>query len=84
MLCQRCGQALAEGEYALRVIAPQGVPAKGFHVHCRNCGQDERWLNERQVDHLRIGLSEYATIGCNCGANVWNENGTLTYAWIYP
>ena len=81
MLCN-CGQALAEGEYAMRVLAPHGTPAKGFHVHCYHCEQQEEWVNGKPVNRLHIRLSESATITCNCGVNIWNHEGILLYAWI--
>lgn len=83
MLCN-CGQALAEGEYIMRVLSSQGKPAKGFKVYCRKCRQAEQWMNGKRVDGLYIGLSESSTITCNCGVTVWEQEGILHYAWIDP
>lgn len=83
MLC-KCGQALAEGDYVLRILAPKGSPANGFLVHCHNCERDEHWVQGRKIGQLSIGLSESSTIGCDCGVTVWQQDDTLYYAWIDP
>lgn len=83
MLC-RCGQAMAEEDFVLHCLAPKGFPANGFTVHCQHCELKEEWTGGKRVEHLRIQLTENSTITCDCGANVWEQDGTMIYAWIGP